>query len=138
MNLSSRLILLRDERELKLNDIATMLEVPIKSYLEFESGSVEMSEIIIEKLSHIYQLPKEFFVTENMPKDMRAEVLYANCTFISGSGSGNGYINHQYNDRGIDEIIFSTKEEIKRLLDQVNQLHIQNAKLVDLISSKII
>ncbi|MFT4093861.1 MAG: hypothetical protein QM640_09470 [Niabella sp.] len=68
---------------------------------------------------------------------MQAEVIYTNCTMHSGQGGSNGYINHQNNDRGIDEILYSKKEEIKTLKDQIAELHKQNARLLELLAAKI-
>ena len=52
----------------------------------------------------------------------QAEVLYNNCTFISSHGNCSGYVNHQYNDRGIDKILFAKNEEIKNLRQQIELL----------------
>jgi transcriptional regulator with XRE-family HTH domain len=137
MNLSSKMVLFREHRCLQPRDVAKELGLSLESYMDIENGRVKMSVGILEKLSGIYQVPKEIFIAEDKPYCMQAEVMYSNCTFISGSASSNGYINHQYNDRGIDEILFSKKEEIKSLQDQINLLQDQNAKLIELLGKGV-
>lgn len=136
MNISIRLTFFREHRKWQPEDVARQLGVSAESYIDIEKGRVKINEILAEKLSGLYQAPKEFFLVDDTPHYMKAEVMYSNCTFINGAGGSSGYINHQYNDRGIDEIIFFKKEEIKSLKQQIEQLQQQNEKLLRLLTVK--
>ena len=127
------LVSFRVYRKLQPEDIAKKLGLSLESYMDIEMGRVEIDTMLAEMLSEIYQAPKEIFLNEITAHHLQAEVIYANCTFINGTGSSSGYINNQYNDRGIDEILFAKKEEIKSLAHQIEQLHEQNLILIKLL-----
>jgi hypothetical protein len=76
---------------------------------------VKLNGMIAQKLSNLYQVPIEFFLIGDTPHYFQAEVMYTNCTFTNGTGGSGGYINHHYNDRGIDEVMFLRNEEIKKV-----------------------
>jgi DNA-binding XRE family transcriptional regulator len=137
MGLSFKLISFREYKQWQPEDVAEKLKLSLESYMDIERGKVKVNDIIARKLSDLYQAPKELFITNDTPDFMQAEVMYSNCTFINGSGSSSGYINHQYNDRGIDEIVFFKKEEIKKLQDQIEQLQQQNTRLIELVGQRI-
>lgn len=134
MNLTSRLIFLREFKNWQPEEVAIELGISKEIYNQLENGKTKVNGILAQKLSDLYQAPIEFFIIDDTPHYMQAEVAYTNCTF-SGGGS-NGYINHQYNDRGIDEILFIKKEEIKTLKLRIEQLEQQNNKLIHLLSEK--
>jgi DNA-binding XRE family transcriptional regulator len=138
MDLSLKLALFRKYRQWQPEDVARKLGLSLQSYVDIETGKVKTNNIVAKRLSDLYQAPRELFITNDFPSQMRAEVMYSNCTFINGPGSSSGYINHQYNDRGIDEIIFSKKEEIKKLQDQIEHLQQQNTKLTELIGKRVV
>jgi len=138
MNLTARLILFREYRNLHPSNLAIELGVPFETYMNIEKGVSKMNDMIAEKLSDFYQAPKEFFISEGPVNNLEAGVIYSNCTFVGGSGSSNGYINHQYNDRGIDEILFSKKEEIKRLQEQIKFLQDRNVELIEMLRERMV
>lgn len=135
MNVQSRLISFRKYKKWQQDKVAESLGLSVECYASIEKGNQKISDSVADKLSNLYQVPKEFFVEDDISCYMQSEVLYSNCTFLSGSGSG-GYINHQYNDRGIDEILFSKKEEIKKMQDQIEQLQKTNSQLIELLNKK--
>jgi transcriptional regulator with XRE-family HTH domain len=134
MNISLRLLLLREYFGLGVENITRELGINIEEYKELENGKKRINGILAQKLSDLYRTPIEFFIIDDTPHYLRAEVMYTNCNF-SGMGS-NGYVNHQYNDRGIDEILFIKKEEIKNLKQQIAELKQQNAQLTDFLGEK--
>jgi transcriptional regulator with XRE-family HTH domain len=134
MNLTLKLKFFREYKNWQPEDVAKELGVSIETYAQLETGKSKINGIIAQKLSDLYKAPIELFIIDDTPHYMQAEVVYAHCTF-SGGGS-NGYINHQYNDRGIDEILYVKKEEIKDLKQQIEQLRRQNDKLMSLLSPK--
>lgn len=134
MNLSLRLMLFREFKNWQPEDVAKELGISIETYEQLETGRAKINGIIAQKLSDLYKAPVELFIIDDTPHYMQAEVVYTNCSF-SGGGS-NGYINHQYNDRGIDEILYAKKEEIKDLKQQIEQLRHQNNTLISLLSPK--
>ena len=127
----------REYKNWSPEDVARELHLSTESYQDIEKGRVKINGVIAQKLSDLYQAPMEFFIIDDTPHYMQAEVIYTNCTMQSGQGGSNGYINHQNNDRGIDEILYAKKEEIKTLKDQITELHKQNARLVEILASKI-
>lgn len=62
--------------------------------------------------------------------------LYSDRTITSVNAGTRGYINHQNNDRGIDEIVYAKKDEIKNLKQQIEELNRQNARLVELLGER--
>jgi transcriptional regulator with XRE-family HTH domain len=138
MSLSFKLVSFREYKRWQTEEVAKKLGVSTESYLEIEKGRVKINDILADKLSSLYQVPKDFFLAEDTPHYLQAEVIYSNCTFVNGAGSSSGYINHQYNDRGIDEIVLFKKEELKKLQAQINQLEQQNKRLMELLSDKLI
>lgn len=135
MNLTLRLIFFREFKNWQPQDVARELGINFDSYVQLEKGKTKINGTLAQKLSDLYQVPMEFFIIDDTPHYLQAEVAYTNCTF-SGGGS-NGYINHQYNDRGIDEILFIKKEEIKTLKQRIEQLEKQNDKLIHILGEKI-
>jgi hypothetical protein len=75
----------------------------------------------------------ELFIIDDIPHDLQANIVYTNCTF-SGIGSS-GYVNHQYNDQGIDLVIAAKEDEIKGLKQQIENLKEQNTKLTEKIDN---
>lgn len=134
MNLSLRLIFFREFKNWQPEEVANELGISKEIYNQLENGKTKVNGILAQKLSDLYQAPMEFFIIDDTPHYMQAEVVYTHCTF-SGGGS-NGYINHQYNDRGIDEILFIKKEEIKTLKLRIEQLEQQNNTLIHLLGKK--
>lgn len=133
MNPPTRILLFREYRNWSVENVSERLGISIDTYRQIECGKTKIDGILAQKLSDLYQIPIEFFITDDTPHYLQAEVMYCNCTF---SGSSNGYINHQYNDRGIDEILFSKREEIKNLKLQIEDLVRQNIKLTGLLDEK--
>lgn len=131
MNLSLRLMLFREFKNWQPEDAAKELGISIETYVQLESGKAKVNGILAQRLSDLYKAPVELFIIDDTPHYMQAEVVFTNCSF-SGKGS-NGYINHQYNDRGIDEILYVKKEEIKDLKQQIEQLRQQNDTLISLL-----
>jgi DNA-binding XRE family transcriptional regulator len=131
MNLSLKLMLFREYKNWQPGDVASGLGISIETYVRLESGKAKINGIIAQKLSDLYKAPVELFIIDDTPHYMQAEVVYTNCSF-RGGGS-NGYINHQNNDRGIDEILYAKNEEIKDLKQQIEQLRQQNDKLISLL-----
>lgn len=135
MNLPLKLSLFREYRNWTLEDIAKELSMPIDDYNKLEKGKTKLNGIIAQQLSNLYRVPVDFFMIDDTPNYYQADVMYTNCSF-SGGGS-NGYINHQYNDRGIDEIVASKNSEIKTLKQQVETLQQHNEKLLEIIGKKL-
>lgn len=135
MNLSLKLSLFREYRNWTLEYIAKELSMPIDDYNKLEKGKTKLNGIIAQQLSNLYRVPVDFFMIDDTPNYYQADVMYTNCSF-SGGGS-NGYINHQYNDRGIDEIVASKNSEIKTLKQQVETLQQHNEKLLEIIGKKL-
>lgn len=136
MNLSLKLSLFREYRNWTPEDVAKELALPIDDYKKLEKGKTKLNGIIAQQLSDLYRVPVELFMIDDTPNYYQADVMYTNCSF-SGGGS-NGYINHQYNDRGIDEIIASKNSEIKTLKQQVETVQQQNEKLLAIIEKNSI
>lgn len=134
MDLSFKLSCFREFKGWRPEDVANKLEISGDTYAQIEKGKTKVNGTLAQKLSDLYQVPMEFFIIDDTPHYLQAEVVYTNCTF-SGGGS-NGYINHQYNDRGIDEILFIKKEEIKYLKKRIEQLEQQNNNLINLLGEK--
>ncbi len=122
MNIPLRLLFYRNYHNLSLPDIANELGISIELYDDLEKGKVNPNGYIAQKLSDFYKAPIELFILEESLHHLHGEVIYYDCTFISGTGGSSGYINHQYNDRGIDEILFSKNQEIKYLKQEIERL----------------
>lgn len=137
MNLSFKLTSFREYKNWQPEDVAKELGLSPESYKDLEKGRAKLNGILAQKLSDLYQAPMEFFLIDDTPHYLQAEVLYSNCTITSGNAGTSGYINHQNNDRGIDEIMFLRKEEVKSLKQQIEHLQQQNDKLVVLLGEKI-
>mgnify|MGYP001046769781 CR=1 FL=1 len=136
MNLPIKLKVFREYRNWTIDDVSKELNLSVKSYTDLEMGKTKLNGVLAQKLSDLYQAPMEFFLIDDTPHYLQAEVLYSNCTITSGSAGTSGYINHQHNDRGIDEIIYAKKEEIKNLKQQIEYLQQQNDKLVALLGER--
>ena len=142
MNLSFKLVTFREYKNWQQEEVAKELGLSIESYKDIEKGRVKINGIIAQKLSDLYQAPIEFFIIDDAPFYQQAEVIYTNCSFDGALASG--YINHNYSDRGIDEIMYLRKEESKTLQAQIEdlqkqnaRLHIQNEKLMQLLENKL-
>lgn len=122
MSSAQRLVYFRKFKNWFPIEVAKEIGLSLELYLEFEEGKAPITDVLADKFSILFQAPKEIFIDEKPLGDMKAEVIYSNCTFVSKSGPSSGYVNNQYNDRGIDEILFSKNEEIRRLQDQINEL----------------
>ena len=131
MNIQLRLLLFRSYHKWTFHDIAERLNLLDEFYKDIEEGKLTVNNILAQKLSDLYQAPLELFLADETKHYQHAEVLYNNCTFIGGQGGSSGYINHQYNDRGIDEILFAKNEEIKNLRQQIELLQKQNIDLAN-------
>lgn len=136
MYLPFKLTSFREYKNWQLEDVAKELGLSPESYKDLEEGRTKINGILAEKLSDLYQAPVEFFLIDGTPHYLQAEVLYSNCTITSGNAGTSGYINHQNNDRGIDEIMFLRKEEIKSLKQQIEYLQQQNSKLLALLGER--
>ncbi|MBX3253287.1 MAG: helix-turn-helix transcriptional regulator [Chitinophagaceae bacterium] len=137
MNLSFKLISFREYKNWQPEDVAKELGLSPESYKDLEKGRAKLNGILAQKLSDLYQAPMEFFLIDDTPHYLQAEVLYSNCTITSGNAGTSGYINHQNNDRGIDEIMFLRKEEIKSLKQQIEELNRQNARLIEILGERV-
>lgn len=137
MNLPFKLTLFREYKNWQPEDVAKELGLSPDSYKDLEKGRAKINGILAQKLSDLYQAPMEFFLIDDIPHYLQAEVLYTNCTITSGNAGTSGYINHQNNDRGIDEIMFLRKEEVKGLKQQIEYLQQQNEVLVAAMAEKI-
>lgn len=136
MNLSVKLTIFREYHNWNIDYLARELGLSLESYKDLEKGRGKLNGILAQKLSDLYQAPMEFFFIDDTPHYLQAEVLYTNCTITSGNAGTSGYINHQNNDRGIDEIMFLRKEEIKSLKQQIEYLQQQNNKLLALLGER--
>lgn len=137
MNLSFKLTLFREYKNWQPEEVAKELGLSAESYKDLEKGRAKINGILAQKLSELYQAPMEFFLIDDTPHYLQAEVLYSHCTITSGNAGTSGYINHQNNDRGIDEIMFLRKEEVKGLKQQIEELNRQNARLIELLGEKV-
>lgn len=137
MNLSFKLTSFREYKNWQPEDVAKELGLSPESYKDLEKGRAKLNAILAQKLSDLYQAPMEFFLIDDTPHYLQAEVLYSNCTITSGNAGTSGYINHQNNDRGIDEIMFLRKEEVKGLKQQIEELNKQNARLIEILGDRI-
>ena len=136
MNLPFKLICFRGYKNWQPEDVANEIGLSPESYKDLEKGRAKLNGMLAQKLSDLYQAPMEFFLIDDTPHYLQAEVLYSNCTITSGSGGTSGYINHQNNDRGIDEILYLRKEEIKSLKQQIEYLQQQNNRLLLLLGER--
>jgi transcriptional regulator with XRE-family HTH domain len=134
MNMHKTLKALRKFRNLTPTDVASVINVTVDFYKNLENGKHNITEPLAQKLSDFYKLPIVFFIKHKQSSLYSTEIIYTNCTF-SGNGSS-GYVNHQYNYRGIEEIIAAKNSEIKILKQEVEALRIQNSKLLDLIEKQ--
>lgn len=137
MNLSFKLTIFREYKNWQQGDVAKELGLSAESYKDLEKGRAKINGILAQKLSDLYQAPMEFFLIDHTSHYLQAEVLYSNCTITSGNAGTAGYINHQNNDRGIDEIMFLRKEEIKSLKQHIEYLQQQNDKLMVLLGERV-
>jgi transcriptional regulator with XRE-family HTH domain len=137
MNLSFKLISFREYKNWQQEDVAKELGLSPDSYKDLENGRARINGILAQKLSDLYQAPMEFFLIDDTSHNLRAEVLYSNCAITSGNAGTSGYINHQNNDRGIDEIMFLRKEEIKGLKQQIEELNQQNVCLIEILGERV-
>ena len=137
MNLSFKLTSFREYKNWQREDVAKELGLSLESYADLERGKVKINGILAQKLSALYRAPIELFLIDDTAHYLQAEVMYTNCTITSPGGGSSGYINHQYNDRGIDEILYSKKEEIKSLKQHIEYLQQQNDKLTELLGKRI-
>lgn len=124
MNHLSILSCYRQYKKLSLEMIAKELNLSTESYKELEEGKLKINAIHAKKLSDFYQAPIELFMLGEIgvTHHLRASVLYHNCTFIGGQGGSSGYVNHQYNDRGMEEIVLTKNEEIRELKQEIKRL----------------
>lgn len=137
MQVSLRLAFFREYKNWQLAEVAGELGLSVESYKDLEDGKIKITDTLAGKLSDLYQAPKEIFLIDDTPHYLRADVIYSNCTITSGSGGASGYVNHQNNDRGIDEILFLRKEEIRCLQIQIEELNRNNARLIELLGERI-
>jgi transcriptional regulator with XRE-family HTH domain len=135
MNLSFRLVIFREYCGWELEDVARKLEITFDEYKKIENGKSKINGAIAQRLSDLYQAPIEIFIIDDTPYYLQAEVMYSNCSF-SGGGT-NGYINHNYDYRNMEEILLSIKEETKSLRFQIDELSRQNGKLAELLGERI-
>ncbi len=135
MNIPLRLAFFREYQHWELQDVAKELGIDIEDYEKLENGKAKMDGVMAQKLSDLYHAPMELFIIDDTPHYQQADVLYTNCTF-SGSGSS-GYVNHQYNDQGIDLLFASKNEEINSLKQQIEELRRQNNKLMEIIAVRV-
>lgn len=136
MNLSFKLTVFREYKNWQPEDVANELGLSPDSYTDLEKGRAKINGILAQKLSDLYQAPIEFFLIDDTPHYLQAEVLYSHCTITSGDAGTSGYINHQNNDRGIDEILYLRKEEVKTLKQQIEYLQQQNDTLLNLLGER--
>jgi len=137
MNLQFKLISFREYKNWQPEDVANELGLSLESYTDLEKGRAKLSGTLAQKLSELYHAPMEFFLIDETPHYLQAEVLYSNCTITSGDAGTSGYVNHQNNDRGIDEILYLRKEEVKSLKQQIEYLQQQNNKLVAALGERV-
>lgn len=135
MNVPLKLTLFREYHKLSKEDIAIKLLIPLNDYKNLENGRAKITGQIAQKLSDLFHAPIEFFIIDDNPHYYQAEVLFKNCTFAGNDASG--YINHQYNNRGIDEIIAAKNSEIKTLKQQVEAMQQQNEKLIGILDKQV-
>lgn len=136
MNLFFKLTVFREYKNWQPEDVANELGLSPDSYTDLEKGRAKINGILAQKLSDLYQAPTEFFLIDDTPHYLQAEVLYSHCTITSGDAGTSGYINHQNNDRGIDEILYLRKEEVKTLKQQIEYLQQQNDTLLNLLGER--
>lgn len=137
MQISLILIFFREYKNWQPAEVAGSLGLSIESYQGLEKGGVKVTEAIAERLSRLYHAPKEIFLIDDAPYQLQAEVIYNNCTITSGNEGISGYVNHQYQDRGIDEILCLRKEEVGSLQRQIGELNRQNAKLIEILGERV-
>jgi transcriptional regulator with XRE-family HTH domain len=136
MTISLRLAFFREYRHWEFEDVARELGISSESYKDLENGKTKMNGTIAQKLSDLYRAPLEFFIIDDTPHDFQADIVYTNCTFTGEYVAG--YINHQYNDRGIDEILYLRKEENKALKQQIEELRQQNSRLMEMLGARLV
>lgn len=137
MQISLILIFFREYKNWQPAEVAGWLGLSIESYQGLEKGGIKVTEAIAERLSLLYQAPKEIFLIDDTPYHLQAEVIYHNCTIISGSNGISGYVNHQYQDRGIDEIMCLRKEEVRSLQHQIEELNRKNTRLIEILRERV-
>ena len=135
MNLSLHLAFFREYKNWEPADVAKELGISTESYIELEKGEIKMNGILAQKLSDLYLAPIELFIIDNTPHYMQAQVVYTHCSF-SGNGA-NGYVNHNNTDRGIEEVLFLRKEDIKNLKQEIAELKQQNSRLIELLGQAV-
>jgi hypothetical protein len=132
MNLSDKLICLREYWKYSTNKVSKALDLDDDLYIQLETGESKINKTLAEKLSNFYSIPTELLIADDFPNHLSSEIIYSNCSFDNGSS---GYINHQYNDRGIDEILFTKKEEAMALNQQIDYLRKENLILLEIIKT---
>ena len=136
MTLAFTLTWFRKYKDLPREIVAENLSLSLEKYTDLEKGQVKIDHQLAQKLSDLYQAPTELFLIDDVPQYLQAEVMYNHCTITSGEGGASGYINHQNNDRGIEEILYLREEEVKRLERHVEYLRKQNDKLLGLLQHR--
>jgi DNA-binding XRE family transcriptional regulator len=132
MNLSDKLICLREYWKYSTNKVSKALDLDDDLYIQLETGESKINKTLAEKLSNFYSIPTELLIADDFQNHLSSEIIYSNCSFDNGSS---GYINHQYNDRGIDEILFMKKEEAMALNQQIDYLIKENLILMEIIKT---
>lgn len=135
MRISLRLAFYREYKNWEPSDVAKELGISTETYTDLEKGRIKVNGILAQKLSDLYLAPIEFFIIDDTPHYMQAQVIYTHCSF-SGNGA-NGYVNHNNTDRGIEEILFLRKEDIKNLKQEIAELKQQNNRLIELLGERV-
>ncbi|SJZ84157.1 helix-turn-helix domain-containing protein [Sediminibacterium ginsengisoli] len=136
MNLAFKLTSFREFKNWQREDVARELGLSGDSYEDLEEGRIRISGMLADKLSELYQAPAEFFLIDDTPTYLQAQVLYSNCTITSGYGGTSGYVNHLNNDRGMEEILYLRKQEVSSLKQQIEYLQNQNDNLIKMLAAK--
>lgn len=77
--ISSRLVLIREEKGLSRREVATLLNIPYTTYCHYEDGSIELKVSSLLKLSAFYGISADWILgnetTKNLPPETRWEIM---------------------------------------------------------------
>lgn len=69
-DISKRIRAQRLKARFTRDQVAALLAIPLKDYIEMEDGSRKLSENFCEDFSNLYNLPLDFFISEDTEKNI--------------------------------------------------------------------
>lgn len=123
MNPFFKLAAFRKYKNWEQENEAKELSISLEEYKDLESGLDSVDAETALKLSELYRVPPQFFLTND---STHLSVIYSHCNFENS----NGYVNHLYHD---EKLAAAQEKEIQLLREEVKRLQNQNEQLVQSI-----